>query len=751
MVDAMAWQTLAELELGALGDYADDWKTTKKSIKEHAEDLSNVVKGLKDNAFGDALDNAYYSPGAQAAIGQGEDLRDRMDAAREEGAAVYDTVDWAHSELKSVKSRFNKRVEEINDTSTDFEGSGNFSVDLAGETVAIPAAPSGERWGHAHTLQEWDNAYRPKAEEFAQELNDIALEAAEIDADAANYLANNSTNKDDFNADPDPQTPSVIEAEEDAEETADLLSGGEDGIVSEEELDKANELMAEHEGEPAFSTTLMESLGAKGLLTETGQIAYTTNPDGTPRDKSDMDALYENLGNHLATATDPDNEPHVDDEWVDELMKEGGQPQAIPDPENPDSPGGWNTYGYQMLSPILGHGKYDPDFVVPITEHMMTLDQEGAAWHLSDIPPNVDPLLGGNPVNGALVACDNNPDAATELFSQNGKDKYPGLDGEPVEQPDPLDYVFDNAVDTDDGGYTAIDADLAGNAIEAATTGLSSGQSLGEVDERPVHTQAMADITERVFDYVVDNPDRFTDQEKLGGMVDNLGDITASYAEDFYRAYLNESAADDDWVPKSHGVELDLGFYDPKVGESSKVDDWMHVLGHHQGAYGTALGATSAVAEQAIAAGAMDPDESSRGLNMSSAASGLGRIVGELTEGELVAVRENSSLASEKELKTAINDAAAYVVGKLPVVGDEAGYLTGKLLNWASGVHDDGLEQALLEEQQDVAADRESKLEKELRESIEAAAEKGGVDADNVDEILQQMTNEFTNVIDLKK
>src|SRR5699024_11140926 len=100
----------------------------------------------------------------------------------------------------------------------------------------------------------------------------------------------------------------------------------------------------------------------------------------------------------------------------------------------------------------------------------------------------------------------------------------------------------------------------------------------------------MAGLTDRLIDYAVDNPDKFTG-EPLNAMVDNFGGITASYIDDFQSALGSDGVQD--WAVDQRGIGLGIGA--PGEGNSELAGDWLKIIGHDEAATAQAWGASEAL------------------------------------------------------------------------------------------------------------------------------------------------------------
>jgi hypothetical protein len=435
----------------------------------------------------------------------------------------------------------------------------------------------------------------PQAEADAYERQ-VRERAADLSADFKELMDAVRDLDDDYDArfravndEPPPLPPFVGSADYlekaalyDAERAAEYLTGGEDGELSEAELSAFNALASYWGDDPAFATNLMNELGPDGLyeqlsMIETGDAPYS---DGQIR------AAWESLGVALAAATDPANEPHVADSWTEGFIEQGFAVSAT---------GGEEIRGFQLVAPLLEHGDYAEDFLVPVGDEMLALDAQDL-W----LEPGEHHSLnlgshGANPVNYLLDALDRNPEAALEFFNEH-RDPEPTISGNA--NVDPFEYLLDRAANGPQASPDlALDANMIGNALESATTGFPSDTELTADTDLSRHTNHQTALTERLIEYVLNNGDQFQADDAtnvlfatdggLAPMVDNLGDITTHYMADFHRAMAGADGVDDAWVPQPYGIGLDLNGLDvpltpagEEIPGKAATEAWFRILGN---------------------------------------------------------------------------------------------------------------------------------------------------------------------------
>ncbi|MGW1793635.1 hypothetical protein ACWCO0_23100 [Streptomyces tubercidicus] len=330
----------------------------------------------------------------------------------------------------------------------------------------------------------------------------------------------------------------------DALHAAQLMRHG--SRMTHEQLYELREIMHRNRNDPEFSTAFYKDLGPKKTVETiakmTAQLA----------DNDDRQQLYKGLkkemGLSLATATDPDNKPHLGDTWNEGLRKAGSQ-KFDPPWENEHLP----YYGYQALGEILKEGNYDPHFLVPVAEHVTQLQVK----HPGEIPNT-----------GILEALGHSPQASTDFFNgpmhaynEDGtpKDGDPdlgkGSNGKPIHNY--LDYLTSptyewgqeshpEAPGTIWGDWDEYDKateeslkkgpNALGHALEAAV----SGQPYDDDSTKPIkHSGQEASLMNKIVDKFGNHPELLDPKSKnsqLSQISDSLGHMTADYMGDFQQS-----------------------------------------------------------------------------------------------------------------------------------------------------------------------------------------------------------------------
>ncbi|CAM3518087.1 hypothetical protein [Stackebrandtia soli] len=746
----MNYKEFLAFDVDAFLASADGWDSDADNAEEFHSDIET---GIRNRIWTADSEESWTGAASADATLLFDLLSGRFGRCSNQSRAMASLVREIGDRWKGCHDQIKGAIEDIESYGLIFDG----------EYVTHPQITPNGNQSYEHlsaTIEKWEEStgrdYAATCTEYVEIIADCLAQAEEADEDFRLVLVEEFTSSDpkndDFFSSPE-ANPEVVEA-------TIAAAMFDDGELSDKEVEELNEMLAENEGDPAFATTLMEKVGGDTLVTIVNQTAFTSE-DGDPQ----VQDLYEGLGIALATATDKDNEPHVSDEWIDDLMAEGSENHIVSVGDQGQAVG---LTGYQLLAPLLRHGEYDPDFIVPVTQHMMALDSElqsdnfeeswsvGADSLPGDIP-NFDEKIAINPLNAGLLAVDHNPEAAIQLFNKTGE--VIEVDGEEIRCPDPLEYVLDNATDTDYSAeteyrgtdysrYDGVNGDIAGGAIEAACTGLPSNTDYSTADTIPSHTTEMTNVTERLIEHVAANPEDFGGKDaRASSMVDNFADITSNYSSDFYGAYVDDSSQDADWMPPINGEPLNLERHG-NVGQISSTDEWMQVLGHDEAAMSQVLGSMEATAAFSVAQ--CDDD-----LSVTAAVSAYGSVAGEMSQGQLEAIRDGNLVESQSDLKHQASKAAQGALRWLgektpvPVLDKVIKWGGPALVEWLVGSHDQKLADEILSEQSSSAVETQEAVAIMTEDWLDAALEQSDLDLSESEKsiVIGQMKMAFSEAV----
>jgi len=465
--------------------------------------------------------------------------------------------------------------------------------------------------------------------------------------------------------------------------------------LTDTELTELNHLMKANAKDPVFATDFYKQLGQEGSLKLYGQLALQTTDASDARRKL-LQEMQRNMGNTLATATNPGKDPHLDKQWTDEFRKLGTQHVKLyPDSMNE------GPYGYQLLGGILRYGDYDSSFLTPIAEHVTQLHAKDPYLFASTKGDFGDPQYGFNPsgrngagydpMNSVLEALGHSPQAATDYFTPPMQEY--AEDGSPKGGPQAtldvdgstnyLDYLTDKDYRSfpDITGHAPDDVtksvndfpDSLGHALEAATTGRPAGAdpSTGPL----AHTPEQAALASQVISKFSGpdgggllNSDDGT--APYAAAADSLGHIGADYMSDIQRAISSQNG-----LPVQ-GTSADL---DPEA-----TKEFLYQVSQDPDAYAALTGSQQAYTSAVIDAEIKDPGGSDVSLaqRVASAAHPGAEVAGIMSAARAHAVHDTHA-HGDADYNERVDTANKWVgrgLGlatgaiKVPVVGDVAGW-----------------------------------------------------------------------------
>ncbi|WP_336049264.1 hypothetical protein [Streptomyces sp. CA2R101] len=385
-----------------------------------------------------------------------------------------------------------------------------------------------------------------KADALAQDIQDVLDRAVEADKTACWGLRKDLGGKNAGGFNSKDVSTSLDSA--DAQHALQLIRHG--NKMTDQQMSELQEIMHRNRKDPEFATSFYKHLGPKKTVETIAKLSAGM-PDASEERRGIYKDLKKEMGWSLATATDPDNKPHLSDTWNEDLRKAGS--------EKMDRPWGNNHipyYGYQALGEILREGDYDPHFLVPVAEHVTQLQ----AKHPGDMVPTT----------GILEALGHSPQASTDFFNgparsysedgtpepgapdlgkgANGKPLHnyldyftdPGHKWNPETHPDSPDFIWgdwDEVDKSNEEGAKRGPASL-GHALEAAVT----GHPYDDDNAKPVkHTAQEAGLMDKVVNKFGHHPELIVakaGEEKplLANMTGSLGNMSAEYMGDFQRS-----------------------------------------------------------------------------------------------------------------------------------------------------------------------------------------------------------------------
>ncbi|MEU1485246.1 hypothetical protein [Streptomyces sp. NPDC005752] len=239
---------------------------------------------------------------------------------------------------------------------------------------------------------------------------------------------------------------------------------------------------------------------------------------------SELDRLQElqkNLSLTLASATYSDSAPMKD--WKQDLINEGNT-NFRADPANPLK-GPVGAIGFQVISSLMGHGKYDSEFLDEYGKKILKSDMApvgGPGMNTKDVWTSPDQSAdlvfgkgnGRDPLIGFMDALSHNAEAATNTFDDKST----------------LDHVLQSTRYTERG-------ESVGRALEAAVTGVSFGDA---PTEPAPHSKVQVEIMRNVM-HAVAQPGGGSDlvDKAIGA---SFGHMASAYMPEISRSLAGEGA-----------------------------------------------------------------------------------------------------------------------------------------------------------------------------------------------------------------
>ncbi|URM92855.1 hypothetical protein LUW75_19020 [Streptomyces sp. MRC013] len=276
-----------------------------------------------------------------------------------------------------------------------------------------------------------------------------------------------------------------------------------------ERLAELNPILAHHKNDELFAAEFATKLGAENTLRFWTDMC-TLHSGERGSGLHELQELQKNPSTALATATLSDSDGMT--AWKQQVLNDTSKAYTS---ENPAYPvrGPMNATGFHVMSSLMGHGKYDTEFLEAYGKKLLASDKAQAnasgmdSDHMWTAPDQLTDLVfgkedGQDPVVGFMKALSHNPEAATQTFADK----------------DVLEHSLESI------RYTARDAEVA-RALEAAVTGVPDGGVPTE-PARP-HSKTQVEIVRNIM-HMIANPEggaRLVTGETGG----SFGDMASSY------------------------------------------------------------------------------------------------------------------------------------------------------------------------------------------------------------------------------
>ncbi|MET9291152.1 hypothetical protein [Streptomyces sp. NPDC003077] len=507
------YEQLYHLELGPLRSAADRWQETAQKFTGLGTEFADRV----DRPFRDA---GWSEPAATAgqAEQQTQQAKQEYADAAAEAKAVYGVLNTLHEELKQAKTELHQVADvEAKKQGLRVDGKGTVTPlhDLSKDSGAI----------HDPDGPELIRKQQDQCDALAARLTRILQRAAEADETACWGLSRNlGGNKQDFNA--KGLVTSLDSA--DAVRATDLAKKG--AKMTDAELKQLDELLKNNRGDKEFAEKFAVEMKAKGTLQLWAELTGRPLEGGqlSQARQAILKNMQVDLSHTLALASQSDSKAM--EAWKSDMLKLG--PGHVPNHSN-SSPN-----GFQVMSSLMRHGKYDDDFLADYGKQLISyekktakeyggLDQVWQAGIYGDrLNFGAENDAGGDPMTGFMQALGHNPAASADFFKQRDNFDYlVGGSDDPAREW-PSDSIYG------DKSKTLAGHDALGHALESATLGVPY-----DAPVPPLHrTKDGAEVMEQVVQVYGEHPELL---HKRPGSEDSVAKMGAAYIDD-----LNNGMAD---------------------------------------------------------------------------------------------------------------------------------------------------------------------------------------------------------------
>jgi hypothetical protein len=293
--------------------------------------------------------------------------------------------------------------------------------------------------------------------------------------------------------------------------------------MSPEELAEFQRTMAKYKNDELFAAQFAAELGGKETLQFWNDLAEI-HAGARGEELRQLQSIQKDLSMTLATATLSDADGMQD--WKKKVLDEATTAFRA-NPSDPMRPHG--ALGYQVMSSLMHHGKYDAEFLDAYGKKLLKMDMAPAGtagMGTNDLwkTANVTDLVfgrddGRDPLIGYMKALSHNPEAALETFDDK--------------------KVFEHMLEST--RYTDRDGAVA-HALEAAVTGYGDGERTADI--RP-HSREQVALMQQVMSAVAQPGTGADLVNKATG--ESFGDMAAAYMPEISRSIAGEGAESIFW------------------------------------------------------------------------------------------------------------------------------------------------------------------------------------------------------------
>lgn len=528
----ISYRQLLDLRLGKVKEAVDDWREMVDALEALAGE-----KGKGGGGDANASDLAKKAEGSDWRGNNATVTKKFLVKTAREFGDVLATAKSVHVILSGLHRRMDTCKEDL-------------------KRVVAQAPKSVHVTGHG-TVEARDGAHpKPTQEEIdavAGDIKDILKAASLADEAAVDALQHEAKGKYNFLSTRIESFESVQRAVRDSESFL-KLAKKDPRVLSNTQLDSLNEWVNRNEGNPLFAERIATEMGPKRTLEFfAGAMDFEkwkNRNDGDSREavkvrKKLLGELETGLGTTLATASR--SETPAMESWKKGIVALGDQPVAGTSQHKP-------VYGFQAMSNLLRHGKYDSGFLNTYGDALVRYERA----HTGDV---TDPGPGGrkrknvlpwdslpsyaksnqihfgpgsgkdaglDPMTGFMKALAHNPDASSQFFgSKGGQDNAEWV----LKERKPFNDIVADGFGESPERYTGPKAswNATGDALVAGATGIDPDDPKSA---SPGHTAEQKSVLERSLHNLAARKDSFPVElrDDMAKVLVNHGDQVHSAA-----------------------------------------------------------------------------------------------------------------------------------------------------------------------------------------------------------------------------
>ncbi|MEJ8633214.1 hypothetical protein [Streptomyces sp. MS2.AVA.5] len=501
----MDLEALRHANFSLLNTAISDWGKVVKSLTTLEKQARDDMKAKADKANWAGVNATVSREFISKTAGEFSD-------ALTQGTSIHNILKDTYDELVGYRDKLKQALDDGFDKdklSVYGEQGGGFRV-----VAAIHPEPPGTK---------------EKAEALKNRIQELLGQATTSDSTAARALKAIAEQADyGFSGVKHADRDSAADALQKADAMAMLAKDAKK--MSPQELAEFQRTMAKYKDDELFAAQFAAKLGGKETLQFWNDLAEI-HAGAKGEELKQLQSIQKDLSMTLATATLSDADGMQ--EWKKKVLDEATTAFRS-NPSDPLRPNG--AMGYQVMSSLMHHGKYDAEFLDAYGKKLLKMDMAPAGqtgMGTNDLwkTGNVTDLVfgdddGRDPMVGFMKALSHNPEAALETFDDK--------------------KTFEHVVES--MRYTDRDGAVA-HALEAAVTGYGDGEKTTDI--RP-HSKEQVALMQDVMHSVAQPETGAKLVNKATG--ESFGDMAASYMPEISRS-LAGTGSGSIFVTDSHNPE----------------------------------------------------------------------------------------------------------------------------------------------------------------------------------------------------